>query len=91
MVTNIAGNPAIRVLVLRGADSPVFHAAQGVRALLENGVAPNRRIIAAHGHLPVLGNLPAERIERFRRRVVLVDATGVTDSAAIARSVADAV
>lgn len=29
MVTNIAGNPAIRVLVLCGADSPVFHAAQG--------------------------------------------------------------
>jgi hypothetical protein len=91
MVTNIAGNRAIRVVALCGADSPVFHAAHGVRALPENGVVPDRRIIAAHGHLPVLGNLPAERIERFRRRVVLVDATGVTDSAAIVRSVADAV
>ncbi|RKT47059.1 DUF4346 domain-containing protein [Thiocapsa rosea] len=91
MVTNIAGNPAIRVLVLCGADSPVFHTAQGVRALLENGVGPDRRIIAARGHLPVLGNLPVERIERFRRQVVLVDATGVTDIAALVRSVADAV
>jgi tetrahydromethanopterin S-methyltransferase subunit A len=59
MVTNIAGNPAIRVLVLCGADSPVFHTAQGVRSLLENGVAADRRIIAARGHLPVLrGNSP---------------------------------
>ncbi|CRI66510.1 hypothetical protein THIOKS1290010 [Thiocapsa sp. KS1] len=27
MVTNIAGNPAIHVLVLCGADSPVFYSA----------------------------------------------------------------
>ncbi|CRI66509.1 hypothetical protein THIOKS1290009 [Thiocapsa sp. KS1] len=39
-------------------------------------VAPGRRIIAAHGHLPVLANLPVVRIERFRPHVVLVDATG---------------
>jgi tetrahydromethanopterin S-methyltransferase subunit A len=90
MITNIASNPAIRVLVLCGADSPVFHTAQGVRSLLDNGVAPDRRIIAARGHLPVLGNLPVERIERFRRQVVLVDATGVTEIAAIAQAVADA-
>jgi tetrahydromethanopterin S-methyltransferase subunit A len=91
MVTNIAGNPAIRALVLCGADSPVFDTAQGVRSLLENGVAADRRIIAARGHLPVLRGLPVERIERFRRQVVLVDASGVTDVAAIARTVADAV
>lgn len=45
----------------------------------------------AHEHLPVLGSLPAERIERFRRQEVLEDATGVIEIAAIARSVANAV
>ena len=90
MIVNVTANPAIRALVLCGKDSPMFHTAQGIRALINDGVDGARRIVNAEGHLPVLSNVSAEAIARFRRQVALVDATGVTDLGQIAKHVADA-
>jgi tetrahydromethanopterin S-methyltransferase subunit A len=87
MVTNVVSNPRIRALVVCGKDSPIFHTAQAIRALLENGVTAERRIIGAQGHWPVLSNLSAAQITRFRGQITLVDAIGTSDLAMIASHV----
>ncbi|MCF7989983.1 MAG: hypothetical protein K9M02_06035 [Thiohalocapsa sp.] len=76
MLTNVIANPRIRALVLCGRDSPVFHTAQAIRALVENGVTPERRIIGAQGHWPVLANVSTAQIARFRDQITLIDAIG---------------
>jgi len=90
MVTNVVDNPRIRALVLCGKDSPVFHTAQAIRALADNGVTAERRIIGAQGHWPVLRNLSAAQIARFREQVLMVDAVGNSDLAVLAHRVAAA-
>ncbi|KXX65670.1 DUF4346 domain-containing protein [Marichromatium gracile] len=90
LLTNTTANPNIRVLLLCGRDSPVFHTAQGLGALIANGVTPERRIIDARGHFPVLANVTTERIARFRRQIQLIDLVGVDDRARIAHEVAEA-
>jgi tetrahydromethanopterin S-methyltransferase subunit A len=87
MVSNLVSNPRIRALLLCGKDSPVFHTAQALRALSENGVTAERRIIGAQGHWPVLANLSAAHIARFREQITLIDAVGISDLATIARRV----
>lgn len=83
IVLNVTTNPAIRVLLLCGKESPVFQPAQGLRALYADGVDAEGRIVGAAGHLPVLRNVPRARIDRFRHQIELVDHTGETDIAAL--------
>lgn len=78
IITNITTNTHIRYLLLCGAESPLFQPAQALRALFATGVDDRRRIIGAHGRLPVLGNTPPERIRTFLHQVHLVDHTGET-------------
>jgi len=78
IILNVTSNTAIRFLLLCGKESLVFYPAQALQALISDGVTPEKRIIAARGHLPVLNNLSLARIETFRRQVELVDFTGET-------------
>ncbi len=87
IIVNVTANASIRFLLLCGKESPVFHPAQALRALMSNGVTPERRIIAAEGHLPVLTNVPLPRIETFRRQVELVDCTGETELGVLSKRV----
>jgi tetrahydromethanopterin S-methyltransferase subunit A len=80
IIINVTANPSIRFLVLCGKESPVFHPAQALRALIVNGVTSERRIIGAVGHMPVLSNLSPIRIAAFRRQVELIDHTEQTDT-----------
>lgn len=91
IILNLTANPQIRILVLCGKESPIFHPAQGLRALFANGVSSNHRIIGAEGHLPVLSNLSIDHIERFRRQITLIDHTGVTDMDSLKSLIATAV
>jgi tetrahydromethanopterin S-methyltransferase subunit A len=84
IILNVTTNSAIRFLVLCGRDSPVFQPGQAIRALVQQGIMPDRRIIGAEGHFPVLRNVASERIEAFRRQIELVDLTGETNVAALA-------
>ncbi|NKN34032.1 DUF4346 domain-containing protein [Marichromatium bheemlicum] len=90
LLTNTTANPNIRFLLLCGRDSPVFHTAQGLGALIANGVTPEQRIIDAQGHFPVLANVTAERIARFRRQIQLIDLVGIDERSRIAREIAEA-
>ena len=87
LVTNLVANPRIRALALCGKDSPVFHTAQAVRALVEHGVTAEHRIIGARGHWPVLANLSPTQIARFREQIAVIEAIGTSDLSLIARQV----
>lgn len=89
IIRNVTTNRALRFLLLCGKESPVFQPAQALRALLANGVTPDKRIIGAQGPLPVLRNLPEAQIMAFCRQVELVDWTGTTDPAVLAQHVQD--
>lgn len=90
MLTNLEANPDIRALLLCGKDSPLFHTAQGVRALWRHGIGADRRIRGARGHFPVLRDIPLEVVDAVRRRVALVDLSGIRDLPTIAECVARA-
>ncbi len=89
IIRNVTANRALRFLLLCGKESPVFQPAQALRALLANGVTPDKRIIGAQGPLPVLRNLPEAQITAFCRQVELIDWTGTTDPVLLARHVQD--
>jgi tetrahydromethanopterin S-methyltransferase subunit A len=84
IIRNVTTNRALHFLLLCGKESPVFQPAQALRALLENGVTPDRRIIGAQGPLPILRNLSLEQIAAFRCQVELVDHTSTMDPTVLA-------
>ena len=79
IVCNIVANPNIRFLVVGGPESPGHSTGEALKALLANGVDGKRRIIGTGAPHPVLFNLPAELIDRFRRQLTLVDLQFVAD------------
>ena len=79
IVRNVTDNPHIRFLLLCGKESPVFHPGQSLRSLWVHGVTPEKRIIGALGHFPMLNNTRTACIECFRHQVELVDCTGEVD------------
>lgn len=50
-----------------------------MKALVENGVDENKRIVGTGAPTPYLYNLPPELVERFRKQVSVVDLIGCTD------------
>lgn len=96
IVRAVLDRPQIGVLLVCGADSPVFRAGASLIALHENGVSePDRRIIGAPGYAPVLPTVSQSEVEAFRRQVEVVDLRGERDlarlrerSAALARRAA---
>jgi tetrahydromethanopterin S-methyltransferase subunit A len=89
IILNVTANPSIRFLLLCGKESAVFHPGQSLLALASDGVTPERRIIGAQGHLPVLSNVSMDRIDLFRRQVQLIDRIGETDVKTLAIAVRD--
>lgn len=91
IIRNVTTNRAIRFLFLCGKESPVFQPAQALRALLTDGVTPDKRIIGAQGPLPVLKNLSSAQIAAFGRQVELVDYIGTTDPVMLAEHIRELV
>lgn len=87
VIVNIISNPNIRFLILCGSEVAGHKTGKCFKALKEFGVDPrSRRIIQAPGPIPILGNLPSEAIERFRKQVEIVDLIGVEDLNEIRRA-----
>lgn len=76
VVANVVANPNLRFLVLFGRESKGHLSGAALKALVENGIDGNRRIIGAGGMTPYLKNIPIELIERFREQVKIVDLLG---------------
>ena len=87
IIRNITDNPHVRFLLLCGKESPVFHPGQSLRSLWVHGVDPEKRIIGALGHFPILNNTGTACIECFRHQVELVDCTGEADISALSSQI----
>lgn len=86
LVANVVANPNVRFLVLAGGEprQAVGHLpGASLLALAANGTDASGRIIAAPGRRPVLRNIAADDIARFRSVVEMVDLIGLDDPGAI--------
>jgi tetrahydromethanopterin S-methyltransferase subunit A len=79
LVRNVTANPRLRFLVLCGKDSPLFRPGQTLKALSDNGLGPDRRIIGAEGHMPVLSASMVPHVALFREQIAVIDCRGETD------------
>ena len=69
MICNIVANPNIRYLIIGGPESEGHLTGEALKALFQNGVDEKRRIIGTRAPHPVLFNVTAELIERFRKQL----------------------
>ena len=79
IVLDLTANPNVRFLLLCGRDSPLFKPGQTLKALLVNGLSPDRRVIGAEGYLPQLASAAAAQVARFREQLEVVDLIGEED------------
>jgi len=87
IVCNVVANPNIRYIVICGEESPGHLPGEALKALVENGVDENKRIVGTGAPTPYLYNLPPEVVERFRKQVSVVDLIGCTDPRRVAEAV----
>jgi len=86
---NIVANPAIRFLILCGTESR-HHVGQTLKALHQNGLDTDGRVVGSEGPLPLLRNFPPEAQAIFREKVTIMDLIDESDSVAILAAVAQA-
>ncbi|WP_129597275.1 tetrahydromethanopterin S-methyltransferase subunit A [Methanohalophilus profundi] len=79
VVMNVVSNCNIRYVLLCGGESRGHLAGQTLKALYENGIDEDGRILGSEGAIPFIENLEIETIQRFRQQVELIDRTGLTD------------
>jgi tetrahydromethanopterin S-methyltransferase subunit A len=93
IIENVVSNPHIRVLLLCGEDTPgrIGHfPGQSLKALVDEGLDERGRIVGAKGKRPLLRNVSAELVERFREQVSVVDNCGEQRIDEIVRLAAEA-
>lgn len=80
IVKNIIANDCIRFLIVcgeeSGKDQMGHFAGQAILSLYASGMNEKSRIIGAEGKRPVLKNLTAEQVARFRSQVDIIDLIG---------------
>jgi tetrahydromethanopterin S-methyltransferase subunit A len=73
VICNIVANSNIRYLIVCGPESPGHLVGDCIRALYENGVDENRRIIGTKAPAPYLFNIPKHWVDRFIEQTELID------------------
>ena len=89
IVKNVVANPAIRVLVLAGKDTPGHKSGRTIHALWKNGVDRNRRVIGSDGRRPILKNVTVSEIKKFRQQITIEDMMGCENTRTIKRAIKD--
>jgi tetrahydromethanopterin S-methyltransferase subunit A len=79
IVLNVVSNPRIRFIILCGKESEGHFVGQGIKAVIENGMDENKKIIGAKGPIPYLKNITKDQVEIFRKQVKVVDLTDCED------------
>ncbi len=74
--------PSIRYLILCGRESG-HYSGDTLKALIQNGVDKNMRVIGTKAKKPVLANTTIEQVEAFREQIELIDIIGCDDLDAI--------
>lgn len=79
VIRNLLANPNIRFLIAAGEDTRqrIGHLpGQSLVSLFRNGLDERGRIKGAEGKRPVLKNVTAEEVQRFKEQAKLVDLVG---------------
>ncbi|MEM7825210.1 MAG: tetrahydromethanopterin S-methyltransferase subunit A [Candidatus Aenigmatarchaeota archaeon] len=79
IVQNTITNPYIRFIILCGRESEGHYVGQAIRALVDNGLDENKRIVQAKGPIPFIKNLTLEQVDTFRKQVKIIDLIGCED------------
>ena len=91
VVANVVSNPNIRFLIFFGEDVKGHRSGASLKALHENGIDDNNRIIGAPGAVPFMENLPKEAIPRFQEQLEIIDMMGVTDMSSLDDTISDCI
>lgn len=91
IIKNTISNPRIRCLILVGSDPKGHLPGATLKALIENGIDGNQRIIKSPGRRPFLRNVTLQEIEIFRKQIKLVDRVGVSNPEEIASIVSEVI
>lgn len=91
IIQNMIANPKLRFLLLCGQVSKGHFIEDAFMNLHENGVDQEKRIIGAKGGMPILKNLDAGEIERFRQQVEPINIAGETEPGKIMEKVKELV
>lgn len=73
VICNIVANANIRYLIVCGPESPGHLVGDALKALANQGIDAQRRIIGAKARTPYLFNVALEQIERFRKQISVID------------------
>jgi tetrahydromethanopterin S-methyltransferase subunit A len=87
MVCNIVANPNIRYMIIGGPESEGHLTGEALKALFQNGVDVKHRIIGTEAPHPILFNVSADLIERFRKQLTPIDLQFVDDPEVVKRAV----
>lgn len=79
IMVNIVSNPNIRYVILCGEEVQGHIPGMTFKALYENGIDENGKIINAPGAIPYIENISNEIIEEFCRQVEIIDMIGNTN------------
>lgn len=83
IVANVISNPNIRYLLICGKDIRGHRSGSSLRALNQEGIDSNNRIIGAPGAIPYIENIKREAVDRFRSQIEVVDLIGEVDKKVI--------
>ena len=87
IVKNVISNPSIRILILAGKDSEGHKSGKTLLALSENGVDKHMRIIGSEGRRPILKNVSAKDVDRFRKQVRVENMIGVENTRELVKKI----
>ncbi len=72
VVINTISNSHIRYLIICGKESQGHSSGQTLKALWENGINEEKRIIGSKGAIPYVENLTEDAIKRFQKQIIKV-------------------
>ena len=79
VIANVISNPYIRFLIICGKEIRGHRSGNTLKAIAENGLDENGRIIDAPGAVPYIENIESEAVERFRKQVCVIDKIDITE------------
>lgn len=91
LIRYVLEHPNVTHIVLCGNDTKGHLPRQALLALYKNGIDNYGRIIGAIGKDPVLEGVSKNDIDKFRRRVRIIDLVGIKDISEISSKVASLV
>ncbi|MCI0445609.1 hypothetical protein L0152_20645, partial [bacterium] len=91
IIKNTITNPHLHFLLLVGSDPKGHLPGATLKALFENGIDANQRIIESPGRRPFLRNVTLDEVEIFRKQIKLIDRIGISNPEQIASIVSEVI